>query len=34
MAGVQKDVGKLLCVQHDQEYEAILKWLTPIDYAP
>ena len=21
-------------MQHDQEYEAILKWLTPIDYAP
>jgi len=34
MAGVQKCVDKLLSVQHNQEYEAILKWLTPIDYAP
>jgi Cdc6-like AAA superfamily ATPase len=34
MAGVQEGVDKLLRAQHDQEYEAILKWLTPIDYAP
>jgi hypothetical protein len=34
MTGIQEDVGKLLRRQHDQEYESILKWLTPIDYAP
>src|SRR5437016_5081120 len=34
MAGIQKDVGKLLHSQHGQEYKAILEWLTPIDYAP
>ena len=27
-------VSKLLRGQHDQEHETILKWLTPIDYAP
>jgi Cdc6-like AAA superfamily ATPase len=26
-------VGKLLRVQHDQEHQAILDWLTPINYA-
>jgi Cdc6-like AAA superfamily ATPase len=34
MTGVQEGVNKLLRVQHDQEHEAILKWLTPIEYAP
>jgi hypothetical protein len=33
MVGVQGGVDKLLYMQHDQEYEAILKWLTLIDYA-
>lgn len=33
MAGVQEGVDKLLRVQHDQEYKAILEWLTPTDYA-
>jgi len=33
MVGVQEGVQRLLRVQHDQEYEAILHWLTPIDYA-
>jgi len=32
MTDVQEGVGKLLRVQHDQEHEAILNWLTPIDY--
>jgi hypothetical protein len=30
---VQKGVSKLLRVQHDQEHETVLNWLTPIDYA-
>lgn len=34
MAGIQEDIGKLLRRQHDQEYETIFEWLTPIDYAP
>lgn len=34
MADVQEGVGKLLHVQHDQEHETILEWLTPIDYMP
>jgi len=41
MTGVQdrvvdmsKGVDKLIRMQYDQEYEAILNWLTPIDYAP
>ena len=34
MAGVQEGVGKLLDVQHHQEHETILEWLTPINYAP
>jgi Cdc6-like AAA superfamily ATPase len=34
MAGVQEGVGKLLRRQHDQEHDAILNWLTPINYAP
>jgi Cdc6-like AAA superfamily ATPase len=34
MAGVQKGVDKLLRMQHNQEYETILRWLTPIDYTP
>jgi NACHT domain len=33
MTGIQEGVGKLLRRQHNQEYENILKWLTPIDYA-
>jgi hypothetical protein len=31
---VSTEVGKLLRGQHDKECETILKWLTPIDYAP
>jgi Cdc6-like AAA superfamily ATPase len=34
MTDVQEGVGKLLRVQHNQEHEAILKWLTPVEYAP
>ena len=34
ITGVQENVGKLLRRQHDQEHDAILNWLTPIDYAP
>jgi hypothetical protein len=41
MAGVQerimdmsRGVDTLLYRQHDQEHKQILKWLTPIDYAP
>ncbi|KAI9783411.1 MAG: hypothetical protein M1839_003946 [Geoglossum umbratile] len=34
LSGVQEGVGNLLRMQHDQEYETILEWLTPIDYAP
>ncbi|KAI9774751.1 MAG: hypothetical protein M1839_001618, partial [Geoglossum umbratile] len=33
-ADVQEGVGKRLHMRHDQEYETILEWLTPIDYAP
>ena len=33
MTGIEKGVGQLLRVQHDQEHENILKWLTPINYA-
>jgi Cdc6-like AAA superfamily ATPase len=33
MTDVQQGIGKLLRIQHDQEDEAILNWLTPIDYA-
>jgi len=33
MTGVREGMNKLLRVQHDQEYEAILQWLTRIDYA-
>jgi hypothetical protein len=33
MAGVQEGVDKLLRRQHDQEQQAILDWLTPIDHA-
>jgi Cdc6-like AAA superfamily ATPase len=34
MTDVQDSVHSLLRVQHDQEHEAILKWLTPTEYAP
>ncbi|OCK78779.1 purine and uridine phosphorylase, partial [Lepidopterella palustris CBS 459.81] len=34
LSGVKEGVDKLLRVQHDQEYEAILEWLTPIDHTP
>ncbi|KAF2176589.1 purine and uridine phosphorylase [Zopfia rhizophila CBS 207.26] len=34
LSDVREGVDELLRVQHNQEYEAILKWLTPIDYAP
>ncbi|KAI9765361.1 MAG: hypothetical protein M1840_007441 [Geoglossum simile] len=34
ISNVQEGVGKLLRVQHDQEHETILEWLTPIDYMP
>src|SRR3569833_1128288 len=34
MTGVQAGVNKLLRVQHNQEHEVILNWLTSIDYAP
>lgn len=32
--GIQEGVVKLSRHQHDQEHVTILKWLTPIDYAP
>jgi hypothetical protein len=31
---IQEGVAKLSSHQHDQEYVTILKWLTPMDYAP
>src|SRR4051812_14629575 len=31
---MSRGVGELLHVQHNQEHETILKWLTPIDFAP
>ena len=34
MVGIQEDVSKLVRVQHSQEHEAILRWLSPINYAP
>jgi Cdc6-like AAA superfamily ATPase len=34
MTDVQGGVHNLLRVQHDREHEAILKWLTPIEYTP
>ncbi|KAL7804902.1 ankyrin repeat-containing domain protein [Trichoderma aethiopicum] len=34
LSGVQEGVSKLLHVQHSQQEEAILNWLSPIDYAP
>jgi hypothetical protein len=30
---MSQDVHKLIHGQHDQEHQAILKWLTPVDYA-
>ncbi|KAL7802862.1 ankyrin repeat-containing domain protein [Trichoderma afarasin] len=32
--GMEKDVHKLIHKQYNQEHQAILDWLTPIDYAP
>jgi hypothetical protein len=32
LIGVSTDVGKVLHRQHDQEQQAILAWLTPVDY--
>ncbi|KAL7950636.1 ankyrin repeat-containing domain protein [Trichoderma barbatum] len=34
VAGVGKDVHKLVHRQYSQEHQAILDWLTPVDYAP
>jgi hypothetical protein len=34
MTDVKEGVNELLRGQHDQEYDAILNWLTRIDYAP
>lgn len=34
ITGVQEGVEKLLHRQHDQQHEAILNWLTPVNYAP
>jgi Cdc6-like AAA superfamily ATPase len=31
---MSRNVDEILYVQHNQEHKAILKWLTPIDYAP
>ncbi|EGR50358.1 uncharacterized protein TRIREDRAFT_120927 [Trichoderma reesei QM6a] len=33
LSGVQEGVNKLLDIQHDRHDEAILNWLTPINYA-
>ncbi|KAL5312911.1 hypothetical protein ACEPPN_019337 [Leptodophora sp. 'Broadleaf-Isolate-01'] len=33
LSGIQDGIGKLLHRQYDQEHEAILEWLTPIDFA-
>ncbi len=33
MEDIQESVGGILHKQHDQEFENILKWLTPVDYA-
>ncbi|KAF3075556.1 Ankyrin repeat domain-containing protein 50 [Trichoderma lentiforme] len=32
--GMERDVHKLIHKQYNQEYQAILDWLSPIDYAP
>ncbi|KAI9772445.1 MAG: hypothetical protein M1840_000648 [Geoglossum simile] len=31
--GIQESVDKLIRMQHDREHEAVLEWLTSIDYA-
>jgi hypothetical protein len=31
--GISRNIDKLLYVQHNQENEAILKWLVSMDYA-
>ncbi|KAJ3454410.1 hypothetical protein MRS44_018304 [Fusarium solani] len=34
ISDVQVGIGELVQKQHDQEQESLMKWLTPIDYAP
>ncbi|KAM0461024.1 hypothetical protein ACHAO4_001823 [Trichoderma viride] len=34
LSGVQRGIGEVIQVQHDQADKAILDWLTPIEYGP